>query len=91
MEVMMHLDNLSISTTEEDLTELFGQVGEVTAVEIYRDRISGISKGYGCVAMSMSSEADRAISRFNSHLLKGHALSVRLSKPRSVSASRTLH
>jgi len=88
MDVMLYLDNLSVSTTEDELVTLFTQVGEVTAVQIHRDRISGASKGYGFLSMSMVNEADRAVSRFNTHSLNGNELHVRLSKPRAVRGNK---
>jgi RNA recognition motif-containing protein len=85
----LYLDNLSLSTTEDELVALFGQVGEVTSIEIYRDRQSGASKGYGSLSMSALSEADRAISRFHDHSVNGHNIHVRLSKPRAVRGDRS--
>ncbi len=88
MDVVLSIDNLAISTTEEELKTLFMQVGEVTAIQINKDRVSGKSKGYGFLSMSMLSEADKAVSRFNSYSLNGQKLQVRLSKPRAVSENK---
>ena len=82
MDVILYIANLAISTTEEELKTLFMQAGEVTAVSINKDRLSGESKGFGFLSMSAISEADKAVSRFNSYALSGHKLRVRLSKPR---------
>jgi nucleolin len=84
MDVTLCLDNLAISTTEEELRTLFAQAGDVTAVQISKDRVSGASRGHGYLSMSMLSEADKAVSRFNTYLLHGHELQVRLSKPRAL-------
>ena len=84
MDVILYIDNLSISTTEEELKNLFLQAGEVTSVKINKDRTSGVSKGYAFLSMSYQSEADKAVSRFNSYSLKGSILKVRLSKPRAI-------
>jgi RNA recognition motif-containing protein len=83
MNIMLYIDNLNISTTEEELRNLFMQVGEVIAIEINRDRVGGASKGFGFITMSAQSEADRAVSRFNSYSLSGHKLKVRLAVPRA--------
>lgn len=82
MEVELYVRNLSKSTTEDELDILFTQAGEVTAVEIFMDRESGESKGYGFILMSTQSEADRAVSMFDRYPLNDHALKVSLSKPR---------
>jgi hypothetical protein len=52
MDVILYIANLAISTTEEELKTLFMQAGEVTAVSINKDRISGKSKGFGFFSMS---------------------------------------
>ena len=82
MDIILYIANLAISTTEEELKALFMQAGEVTAISINKDRISGVSKGFGFLSMSAISEADKAVSRFNSYSLSGNKLKVRLAKPR---------
>jgi RNA recognition motif-containing protein len=82
MEVKLYIGNLSRSTTMRKLSALFAQAGEVTEVNIIADRLTGGSKGYGYVTMSAQSEADRAVSMFNSYSLDDHHLKVALVKPR---------
>lgn len=82
MEVKLYIGNLSKSTTQEELNTLFRQAGEVALVNIIKDRTSGESKGFAFVTMSAQSEADKAISMFNSYALSDHELKVDLAKPR---------
>ena len=82
MEAKLHVGNLSKSTTQEELNALFAQAGEVTATEVIKDRKSGESKGFAFVTMSAQSEADKAVSMFNTYSLSDHALKVSLAKPR---------
>jgi cold-inducible RNA-binding protein len=82
MDVMLWVRNLSEATTEEDLEDLFLQVGEVTSLKIMKDRDSGLSKSYGYLTMSAQSEADKAISRFNEYSFGNHRLKVSLARPR---------
>jgi RNA recognition motif-containing protein len=82
MEVKVFVGNLSRFTTGKELDILFAQVGDVTAVDIITDRQNGGSKGYAIVTMSAQSEADRAVSRFNTYFLDDHQLKVALAKPR---------
>ena len=56
--------------------------GDVALVNIITDRTSGESKGFGFVTMSAQSEADKAISMFNTYSLSDHELKVDLAKPR---------
>lgn len=44
MTIKLYVGNLSKSTTEDELKSLFAQAGEVTAVEIIKDRDNGQSK-----------------------------------------------
>ena len=82
MEVKLYIGNLSKSTTQEELNTLFMQAGDVALVNIIKDRTSGESKGFGFVTMSAQSEADKAISMFNTYSLGDQQLKVDLAKPR---------
>ena len=82
MEAKLYVGNLSKSTTQEELNVLFAQAGEVTAAQVVKDRKSGESKGYAFITMSAQSEADKAVSLFNTYSLSDHALKVSLAKPR---------
>ncbi|MEJ5287275.1 MAG: RNA-binding protein [Candidatus Kapaibacterium sp.] len=48
----IYVGNLSFSTTQEELENLFSQYGEVESVRIVRDRQTGRSRGFGFVEMS---------------------------------------
>ena len=82
MEIKVYVGNLSKSTTQEELNTLFGRAGDVTSVNIIMDFKRGESKGYGFVTMSAQSEADKAVSMFNSYSLDDHQLKVDLARPR---------
>lgn len=82
MEARLHVGNLSRSTTQEELNTLFAQAGNVTAVDVIKERKSGESKGFAFVTMSDQSEADKAISMFDTYSLSDHALKVSMAKPR---------
>lgn len=83
MDVGLYVGNLARSVTENELRNLFSQVGDVTTIRIMKDRASGASKEYAFLAMSCQSEADHAVSRFNNYVLSSHALRVSLAGPRS--------
>lgn len=87
MEAKLYVGNLSKSTTPEDLKELFAQAGQVTAVDVIKDRKSGESKGFGFVTMSAQPEAEQAVSMFNSHSLSGNMLKVSMAKPKTPQVS----
>jgi RNA recognition motif-containing protein len=68
--------------TGKGLSILFAQAGDVTAVNLLTDRQSGGSKGYAFVTMSAQSEADKAVSMFNTYSLGENQLKVVLVKRR---------
>ena len=82
METKVYVGNLSKATTSEELDSLFAQAGDVTAVNIIMDFKRGESKGFAFVTMSAQSEADKAVSMFNSYSLDDHQLRVDLARPR---------
>jgi RNA recognition motif-containing protein len=83
MEVKVYVRNLSKSTTQEELNTLFTQAGYVTTVHVIKDSKSGESRGFAFITMSAQSEADKAVSMFNSYSLDDHQLRVALAKPRA--------
>ncbi|HEY9152861.1 MAG TPA: RNA-binding protein [Anaerolineales bacterium] len=82
MNVMLYIGNLAKATTEDELKTLFEQVGEVTTIRIMKDNSNGESRGFGFLTMSAQSEADKAVSRFNTYTLGDHKLKVSLTKSR---------
>jgi RNA recognition motif-containing protein len=82
MDVDVFIGNLSKSTTAEDLLSLFKVAGEVMSVNIMTNPKSGESRCFAFITMSAQSEADRAVSMFNSYLLDEHLLKVFLARPR---------
>ena len=72
--------NLSFQTTDTDLSDMFGEVGQVESVQIITDRDTGRSKGFGFVEMSDEAAA-KAIERFNGKEVNGRALTVNEARP----------
>ena len=60
MNTKVYVGNLSSSTTQEELSTLFAQAGEVALTEIIKD-YNGQSKGFGFVTMNSQSEGEKAI------------------------------
>jgi RNA recognition motif-containing protein len=82
MEVKLYVGNLSYSTTEEELRELFAQAGNVASVAVIKDRDTGQSKGFGFIEMTTQAEAQTAISKFNAYKMGERALTVNLARPK---------
>jgi RNA recognition motif-containing protein len=79
----IYVGNLSREVTEEELRQAFETFGQVTSVNIIKDRYSGESRGFGFVEMAMKSEAQAAISGLNGTSLGERTLSVSEARPRS--------
>lgn len=60
----LYIGNLSYDSSESDLFDLFSQVGEVSNVEVVRDRQSN-SKGFGFIEMQSIETAKAAVEKFN--------------------------
>ena len=74
--------NLAPDVSEEDLTSLFSEHGQVKEVKIIRDMFSQQSKGFGFVEMPGLAEAQKAINAINTIELKGKKLVVNEARPR---------
>jgi RNA recognition motif-containing protein len=76
----LYVGNLSFTTTEDDLRQVFGQYGEVTSAHVATDRDTGRPRGFGFVEMATG--ADEAIAAMNASQMGGRTLTVNEAKPR---------
>jgi RNA recognition motif-containing protein len=79
----IYVGNLSFEVTEQDLREAFEPFGEVTSVNIIKDKYSGESRGFGFVEMAGKAEGEAAIDGLKDKELKGRTLNVNEARPRS--------
>ncbi len=79
----IYVGNLSREVTEEELRKLFESFGQVTSVNIIKDRYSGQSRGFGFVEMPTKSEGQAAIEGLKGKPLKERTLDVSEARPRS--------
>lgn len=82
METKLYVGNLSYSTTEEELRNLFASVGTVQLVEMIKDRDTGTSKGFAFVTMGSQEDANKAIQQLNGRSLGNRELRVSVARPR---------
>ena len=81
MATKLFVGNLSFSTTNADLEDLFSQVGAVTSANIIMDKFTGRSRGFGFVEMANAQDIAPAIERFHGADMQGRALTVNEAKP----------
>lgn len=79
----IYVGNLSREVTEDDLRQAFEAFGQITSVNIIKDKFSGQSRGFGFVEMPGRAEAQAAIAGMNGKELKGRTLSVNEARPQS--------
>ena len=76
MSKKLYVGNLSFSSTEDELRELFGRHGTVDSVNVITDRETGRPRGFAFVEMSEPSAATDAIRALDGTQFGGRALKV---------------
>ena len=84
----IYVGNLSREVAEDELRQAFEAFGQVTSVNIIKDRYSGESRGFGFVEMATKSEAQAAINGLNGTSLGERTLSVSEARPRAEGGRR---
>jgi RNA recognition motif-containing protein len=81
----LYVGNLSFNVTEDQLSTLFSEFGEVVSVKIITDSYSGRPRGFGFVEMENHEEA---ISALNGKEYEGRPLTVNIARERSPRGNR---
>ncbi len=77
----LYVGSLPYSTTEQQLSDLFGQHGVVQSAKVITDRFTGQSRGFGFVEMSTDEEAQKAIASLHGTDFGGRTLVVNEARP----------
>ena len=83
MATKLYVGNLSPSTTEAQILDLFKQSGNVVSCVLIKDKVTGNSKGFAFVEMGSEAEAAKAAADRNGKELDGRPLKVNEAKPRA--------
>jgi RNA recognition motif-containing protein len=78
----LYVGNLSFSTSESQLRDLFAQHGEVVSASLVMDRDTGRPRGFGFVEFADAASAQAAIAALNGKNVDGRDLTVNEAKPR---------
>ena len=79
----IYVRNLSREVTETELRQKFEAFGQVTSVNIIKDKYSGQSRGFGFVEMATKEEGRAAIDGLKGKVLNERTLDVNEARPRS--------
>jgi RNA recognition motif-containing protein len=85
----MYVSNLGFHVTDEDLKGLFLEFGEVTSAKVITDKVTGKSRGFGFVEMSVDSAAEEAMAKLDGHEIEGRNISVSKAKPKTDNNNRS--
>jgi cold-inducible RNA-binding protein len=78
----IYVGNLPFAYSDNDLSGLFQEFGEIKSAKVVMDRESGRSKGFGFVEMDDDSAALQAIERLNGLQINNRAIRVNEAQPR---------
>jgi RNA recognition motif-containing protein len=81
MSTRLYVGNISFKATEEDLSTLFAQAGQVVSAKLIKDPSTGRLRGFGFVEMSSAEEAQKAVTLFNGKQFMERAIVVNEAKP----------
>lgn len=87
----IYVGNLSYTTEESSLKELFEAYGQVAKVNIIKDKMTGQSKGFGFVSMDNWKSAKKAIDELNGKELDGRTLVINQARERTERPQRKEH
>ena len=77
----LYVGNLPYDTNEDDLTALFAKAGNVSTVNVMRDRETGRARGFAFVEMATDQDAQNAISQLHEQSFGGRTLTVNEARP----------
>jgi RNA recognition motif-containing protein len=87
MDARLDVGNLSNTTSNDDLRQLFAQAGAVASVAVIKDRETGLSTGRALVMMTTRADTRTAISMFDAYRLGERSITVSLARRRLVRSS----
>jgi len=78
----LFVGSLPYETTNNELQDLFSQVGQVESVNLITDKYTGRSKGFAFVEMADDKGAADAIAKFNGYQMGSRTIVVNEARPR---------
>ncbi len=81
MEKRLYVGGISFQATEDELKEIFSEVGEVESIKIITDSSTGQSKGFGFIEMASKDDAKKAIDTLNGTTFMNRSIIVNEARP----------
>ena len=78
----IYVGNLAFGVTENELQAAFEEFGQVSSVNIIKDRETGRSRGFAFVEMPDGQEAKQAIEALNLSAIGGRNITVNEARPK---------
>jgi RNA recognition motif-containing protein len=79
----IYVGNLSYQASEQDLTNLFSEYGEVKSVKLITDKFTGRSKGFAFVEMADEAASSQAIDALDKTEFQTRTLTVNQAQPKT--------
>ena len=77
----LYVGNLNFQTTEDELKNVFAEVGVPSRVTVIRDKFTNQSRGFAFVEIDDAALASKAIAALNGRSQGGRSLKVNEAKP----------
>ncbi|MEM9924974.1 MAG: RNA-binding protein [Cyanobacteria bacterium P01_D01_bin.50] len=85
----IYVGNLSYDVTQEDLSSVFGEYGDVKRVQLPTDRETGRPRGFGFVEMESEDAEIKAIDALDGAEWMGRVMKVNKARPREERGGRS--
>jgi len=79
----LFVGNLPYSTTQDELSEIFSEFGEIVEVKLITDRMTGRSRGIGFVKFASEDHAAAAIEALHGKEMDGREIIVNVARPQA--------
>ena len=86
--MLIEITSLHMNVAETDLQRLFFPFGEISSIEILRDRLNNRPRGKAIIEMPVEKQAQQAVASLNGTLLFGRRIRVALGSSPDVNEER---
>jgi RNA recognition motif-containing protein len=81
----LHIGNLATNTRKEDLQKVFGSYGEITRINVVKDKETGEPRGFAFIEFDTTEAGQGAIAGLHDTELLGNEITVREARTKKTS------